>query len=222
MSAVFDARSGLAVPAPERPHGQGRADAAPEAISVTDLTVADPNGRPVLDGLTLTVRAGERVGVVGESGSGKTTLALALLGALRPGLRTAGGGVRVAGEDPLALRGRDLRRLRRHTVAYLPQDPAAALTPTMRVGALVSELAVRRTPRTRPAPCAAWACPTAGTSCVVSRTNCPADSSSALPSAGCSRPDPPPSSWTSRRRDSTCSPSAWSSTKWPAWPPSGT
>ncbi|WP_329582899.1 ABC transporter ATP-binding protein [Streptomyces sp. NBC_01361] len=146
MSAVFDARSGLAVPAPERPHGQGRADAAPEAISVTDLTVADPNGRPVLDGLTLTVRAGERVGVVGESGSGKTTLALALLGALRPGLRTAGGGVRVAGEDPLALRGRDLRRLRRHTVAYLPQDPAAALTPTMRVGALVSELAVRRTP----------------------------------------------------------------------------
>ncbi|MFH8738866.1 MULTISPECIES: ABC transporter ATP-binding protein [unclassified Streptomyces] len=146
MSAVFDARSGLAVPAPARPHGEGRADAAPEVISVTDLTVADPNGRPVLDGLTLTVRAGERVGVVGESGSGKTTLALALLGALRPGLRTAGGRVRVAGEDPLALRGRALRRLRRHTVAYLPQDPAAALTPTMRVGALVSELAVRRTP----------------------------------------------------------------------------
>ncbi|MEU3838568.1 ABC transporter ATP-binding protein [Streptomyces sp. NPDC028635] len=118
----------------------------PELICVTGLTVTDPHGRPVLDDLSLTVRRGERVGVVGESGSGKTTLALALLGALRPGLQARGGRIRVAGQDPLALGGRDLRRLRRHTLAYLPQDPAGALTPTLRVGALVSELAARRGP----------------------------------------------------------------------------
>jgi peptide/nickel transport system ATP-binding protein len=150
MSALFDAHGGPAAPAPplSRPgRASGAPPTAPELISVTGLTVADPHGRPVLDDLHLTVRAGQHVGVVGESGSGKTTLALALLGALRPGLRAAAGAIRVAGRDPLALRGRELRRLRRDTVGYLPQDPAAALTPTMRVGALVSELAAARTPR---------------------------------------------------------------------------
>ncbi|MEU3892188.1 ABC transporter ATP-binding protein [Streptomyces sp. NPDC029041] len=150
MSALFDAHGAPAAPAPRqsRPgRAPGAPPTAPELISVTGLTVADPQGRPVLDDLHLTVRAGQRIGVVGESGSGKTTLALALLGALRPGLRAAAGAIRVAGRDPLALRGRELRRLRRETVGYLPQDPAAALTPTMRVGALVSELAAARTPR---------------------------------------------------------------------------
>ncbi|MFE3652100.1 ABC transporter ATP-binding protein [Streptomyces sp. NPDC059152] len=133
----------------ERARPGGHRDAP--LLDVEALTVADPRGRPVLDGLSLRVRSGEALGVVGESGSGKTTLAMALLGALRPadggaaaGLRITAGRVRVAGRDLAALSGRELRAVRRHTVGYLPQDPAGALTPTMRVGALIGELAPER------------------------------------------------------------------------------
>jgi len=110
-------------------------------IQVDRLVVVEPRGHPVLDGVSLSVAARERVGVVGESGSGKTTLALALLGAVRRGLRLTGGRVGVAGHDMLALRGAALRAVRRRVIAYLPQDPPSTLTPTMRVGAQIAELA---------------------------------------------------------------------------------
>ncbi|MEU2246410.1 ABC transporter ATP-binding protein [Streptomyces sp. NPDC019224] len=109
-------------------------------IEVSGLTIAAPGGPPVLDAVSLTVRRGERVCVVGESGSGKTTLALALLGALRPGLRATAGQVVVDGQDVLALRGAALRRHRRRVVSYLPQDPATALTATLRVRGQLTEL----------------------------------------------------------------------------------
>ncbi|MFE1950783.1 ABC transporter ATP-binding protein [Streptomyces sp. NPDC059524] len=140
MTALFDAPDQPAGPAPQPPGGGA------DPVRVTGLTVTGPQGQRVLDDVSLTLRAGERLGVVGESGSGKTTLALALLGALRPGLRATSGTLSVTGQDPLALRGRALRRLRRR-VACLPQDPAAALTPTMRVAAQVTELAAHRTPQ---------------------------------------------------------------------------
>lgn len=140
MTALFDAPGRPGDPAPLSPDG------TPAPVRVTGLTVTGPDDRPVLDDLSLTLRAGERLGVVGESGSGKTTLALSLLGALRPGMRATAGTLWVTDRDPLALRGRELRRLRRR-VAYLPQDPAAALTPTMRVAAQVTERAAHRGPQ---------------------------------------------------------------------------
>ncbi|WP_406284373.1 ABC transporter ATP-binding protein [Streptomyces sp. NBC_00209] len=109
-------------------------------IEVSGLTIAAPGGPPVLDAVSLAVRRGERVCIVGESGSGKTTLALALLGALRPGLRATAGHVLVDGQDALALRGTALRRHRRRVVSYLPQDPATALTATLRVRGQLTEL----------------------------------------------------------------------------------
>ncbi|PWW64710.1 ABC transporter ATP-binding protein [Actinokineospora spheciospongiae] len=115
-------------------------------IEITDLTVADTSGRAVLDRVSLHVSPGERVGIVGESGSGKTTLATALLGAIRPGLRAAGGTVTFSGTDVLALDRRRLRALRRESIAYLGQDPATALTPTLRVGGQVAELATDPSP----------------------------------------------------------------------------
>lgn len=108
-------------------------------IEVCGLEVHDGAGRPVLAALDLTVADGACLGVVGESGAGKTTLALALLGHVRPGLRHGGGHVRVGGVDVFAAAASERRRLRRHEIAYLGQEPAGALTPTMRVGALVAE-----------------------------------------------------------------------------------
>jgi len=113
-------------------------------ITIEELSVADAAGLPILDRVSLDIGPGERVGVVGESGAGKTTLALALVGAVRPGLRVVGGAVLVDGLDALSLRGRALRDLRRHVVSYLHQDPSSALTPTMRVRGQIAELSADR------------------------------------------------------------------------------
>jgi ABC-type oligopeptide transport system ATPase subunit len=55
-----------------------------------------------VDEVSLTLRAGETLGVVGESGSGKTTLALTLLRLLPPAARIVSGAMRFEGEDLLA------------------------------------------------------------------------------------------------------------------------
>lgn len=112
-------------------------------IRVDRLKILDPSGHAVLDDVCLKVDAGGAMGVVGESGSGKTTLGLALLGHVRPGLRQAGGRVRVAGADPF-VGGAPQRDLRRSRIAHLGQDPGRTLTPTMRVGRLVAERLAHR------------------------------------------------------------------------------
>jgi peptide/nickel transport system ATP-binding protein len=88
----------------------------------------------VVEDVDLTVDAGEVVGLVGESGSGKTTVALSLLGHCRRGLSVAAGTVELEGRDVLSLGEEELRRLRGRTVAYVPQDPASALNPSLKVG----------------------------------------------------------------------------------------
>lgn len=97
-------------------------------------------GQPVLPGVDLHVPPGQVLGLAGETGSGKSTLGLALLGYVAPGLRLAAGtvdvaGARVSGVDPA-----DLRTLRGRVVASVPQDPSAALNPSMRVGDALTEV----------------------------------------------------------------------------------
>lgn len=102
-------------------------------IDIDNVTIEYPGVR-ALDGATLRVDAGETVGLVGESGSGKTTLGL-LVGRLLPrNARVSSGQVRVDGQDVLALDDQRLRALRRDCLGYIPQDPVAALDPTMRIG----------------------------------------------------------------------------------------
>lgn len=87
-----------------------------------------------LDGVSLTLREGESVGIVGPSGSGKSTLARILSGhlALDAGL------VELLGEPlPASWRGAD--RLRRRRIQLLMQDPADALSPRLTVEELVGE-----------------------------------------------------------------------------------
>ncbi|MFE3836221.1 ABC transporter ATP-binding protein [Pseudogemmobacter sonorensis] len=82
---------------------------------------------------TLSVRAGETLGVVGESGSGKTTLALALMR-----LIPAEGPVLFMGKDISGLSGRALRDLRRDMQVVF-QDPYGSLSPRMSVEQIIAE-----------------------------------------------------------------------------------
>ena len=86
-----------------------------------------------VDGIDVTVREGQTVGVVGESGSGKTTLAMALLR-----LIGSEGGIAFEGAPIDGVEGRDLRALRRR-MQIVFQDPHGSLSPRMSVGEIVAE-----------------------------------------------------------------------------------
>ncbi len=111
------------------------------ALQVVDLRVelADGDHEDIVDEVSFAVQAGEILGLVGESGSGKTTVGLAVLGHTRRGARIRRGEVRIEGRDILALRTRQRQRLRGDLVSYVPQDPASALNPAMRIGAQLAE-----------------------------------------------------------------------------------
>jgi len=103
-------------------------------LEVEGLRVeVEGRGVDIVDGISFRIAAGEILGLVGESGSGKSTVGLALLGHTRRGARIAGGQVRVAGREILSLAPAQLRALRGGTVSYVPQDPASALNPALRI-----------------------------------------------------------------------------------------
>jgi oligopeptide/dipeptide ABC transporter ATP-binding protein len=108
------------------------------ALEVDGLEVDYENGVRALDGATLTVSAGETVGIVGESGSGKSTLGSAVGGLLSRGARITAGEVRVDGQDVHRLRPGALRELRRERLGFVFQEPISSLDPTMRVGKQVA------------------------------------------------------------------------------------
>jgi peptide/nickel transport system ATP-binding protein len=116
----------------------------PARLQVIGLQVrTDSAARPgtgVVDDISFAVPAGEVLGLVGESGSGKTTVALALLGHARRGLRISAGQILLDGTDLLTLSRPELRAARGARVSYVPQDPAAALNPGLRIGTQVREV----------------------------------------------------------------------------------
>ncbi len=104
-------------------------------LEVRDLGIrTGRQGPPVVSGISFAVRPGDVLGLVGESGSGKTTVALALLGHTRRGLSVSSGEILLDGLDLLRLRPPGLRQVRGARVSYVPQDPAAALNPALRIG----------------------------------------------------------------------------------------
>jgi microcin C transport system ATP-binding protein len=136
-------------PPPRQP---GPAGESPVIMAAEDVKVWFPVRAGVLrrtvdhvkavDGVSVTIREGQTVGVVGESGSGKTTLGLALLRLL-----PSGGRIQFQGRELQGLRPRALRPLRRE-MQIVFQDPYGSLSPRLSVGQIVGEgLAVHRVGR---------------------------------------------------------------------------
>ncbi|HKW71863.1 MAG TPA: ABC transporter ATP-binding protein [Candidatus Dormibacteraeota bacterium] len=87
-----------------------------------------------VDGVDLTIRRGETLGLVGESGCGKSTLARLVTGLLP----VTAGTITFDGDDITKLRGGRLRRVRRK-MQMIFQDPFASLDPRMTVGDILQE-----------------------------------------------------------------------------------
>ena len=93
-----------------------------------------------IDGVSLSIGAGESVCLVGESGCGKTVTALSI-GKLvpTPPANYVGGEVLLDGRDVLKMSQKELQKIRGGVVSYIFQEPGAALNPVFRVGNQIKE-----------------------------------------------------------------------------------
>ena len=109
-------------------------------LRVEGLTVIGrPSDVEIISDVSLTVNRGEILGLVGESGSGKTTLGLSLLRHLKRATQITEGRVWVGERELASLNEQQVRNLRGRAVAYIPQSPASALNPALRLGTQLTE-----------------------------------------------------------------------------------
>jgi oligopeptide/dipeptide ABC transporter ATP-binding protein len=114
-------------------------------IQSLSVELPTPSGwiRPV-SSVSLSINAGESLGIVGESGSGKTMLALALMGLLPNGATVEGELVLYGSNKDDAVRLTNLtekqwHQVRGRDIAMVFQEPMTALNPVVRIGAQIKE-----------------------------------------------------------------------------------
>jgi dipeptide transport system ATP-binding protein len=117
----------------------GKCDAL---VEIRDLRVdfgTPARPLPAVDGIDLSIGAGEIVALVGESGSGKSVTALALMGLVDVPARDAAQRNAFAGRDLLQMRAAERRALAGRGIAMIFQDPHASLDPCYTVGNQLDE-----------------------------------------------------------------------------------
>jgi oligopeptide/dipeptide ABC transporter ATP-binding protein len=109
---------------------------APNLLEIGDLRTyffTEAGVVKAVDGISVTAKESQTIGLVGESGSGKTVTALSALRVVpRPG-RIVGGSIRFDGEDLLAKSEEEMRKFRGPKMAVVFQDPTTSLNPVYTV-----------------------------------------------------------------------------------------
>ena len=112
-------------------------------LEIKDLVVeyhADDAVIHALNGINLTVKRGETIGLVGETGAGKTTIARSVLRILQtPPAKLRGGEILFRGEDILHKSEKEMRKVRGERIAMIFQDPMTALNPIEKIGSQIAE-----------------------------------------------------------------------------------
>jgi oligopeptide/dipeptide ABC transporter ATP-binding protein len=111
-------------------------------LSVNDLKVQFSTRNTfatAVNDFSLTIDAGESVGLVGESGCGKTTTGLAIMRLLPNNGKIVAGNVVLDGVDLATLPEKEMRHYRGKSVALIPQDPMSSLNPTTKIGRQIGE-----------------------------------------------------------------------------------
>ena len=123
------------------PRDGGRGKAPLLAVEGLQLDLRRHGRAPVAIArdVSLSVDAGEIVGLIGESGSGKSVTARALLGLLPRGIGVTRGSAHFRGRDLLRLAPAELRAIRGAEISLVPQDALHALNPVQVIGRQVGE-----------------------------------------------------------------------------------
>ena len=110
-------------------------------LEIQDLHVRFLNrDREAVAGVSLSIRAGEIVGLVGESGSGKTVTAMSVAGLLPRKQCEYSGNILLDGTELLHARREDLRKIQGREIGVVFQEPQSALDPLMKIGPQVEEV----------------------------------------------------------------------------------
>ena len=106
---------------------------------VVDYVLADETVEAV-NGISLSLKKGQTLGIVGETGAGKTSTALAIMNLIQspPGVIKSGE-VKVNGENVLTMTAKQLEKMRGKEVSMIFQDPMTSLNPVMTVGEQIAE-----------------------------------------------------------------------------------
>lgn len=109
-------------------------------MQVSGLTIEDRQGVALVDRLSLTLNAGDILGLVGESGSGKTLSCRAMMRLLPgEGLHIRTGEIRLNGTDLLTLSDKRMTAIRGREIGMIFQNPASHLNPVMTIGQQIAE-----------------------------------------------------------------------------------
>ncbi|GAA4367280.1 dipeptide ABC transporter ATP-binding protein [Paeniglutamicibacter cryotolerans] len=107
-------------------------------LEIDDLVLDLKNGLRLLNGVSLSVTAGETVALVGESGSGKSLTSRTVLG-LFPEKASMTGSIMLDGVQMLGATTRETTRQRRNTVSMVFQDPRSGINPVRTIGDFLTE-----------------------------------------------------------------------------------
>jgi peptide/nickel transport system ATP-binding protein len=109
-------------------------------LQVTDLATHFHTRAGVVkavDGVSLSLKRGEVMGLVGESGSGKSITGFSIIGLIDPPGRVESGSVKLEGRELVGLEQAELRKIRGKQISMVFQDPMMTLNPMLTIGAQI-------------------------------------------------------------------------------------